>query len=107
MAKEKGRYFTLTYRITEDNGLYSGFCEELGLATCADNLDESKRRLDKISLMAIDTATKNGEIDEYLKSKNIVMHTTKKDLAPAKCSVCIQPDEWISSQMREVVLAGA
>lgn len=64
----------LTHMIKDHgDGRYSGFCEELGLATCGKSLDETKRRLAKATAMVLSAATERGELLELLKEKGVAI----------------------------------
>jgi len=87
----------------EPEGVYSAFCTELGLATCAKSFKEAERRLDKAITLVLNTATENGEIWDLLREKNIpVYHSFEYD-SPRSYSFLMTPNEWASPSFHKIV----
>ncbi len=72
----RGAYLLLSERAEpEEDGTFSAFCDELGLATCANTESAAKARLRKAVLAVLNAATERGEIREYLGNKNVRIYS--------------------------------
>ena len=88
------------------DGVYSAFCEELGLATCGSTFEEAEKRIDKSIRLVLDTATKKNEIEELLREKNICLcfeanETETVAMRPLK-AMTLRLDEWIKPYIHRV-----
>ena len=68
----EGKYILLSARATpEKDGRFSAFCDELGLATCAESKEAAMDRLEDITMLVLNTATERGEILALLEGRAI------------------------------------
>ena len=68
----EGKYILLSARATpEKDGRFSAFCDELGLATCAESKEAAMDRLKDITMLVLNTATERGEILALLEGRAI------------------------------------
>ena len=75
MQAMQGQYILLSERVQrEPDGVYSAFCDELGLATCGDTADLAKTRLRSAARNVLNFSTKKGSVLEYLASRNIRLY---------------------------------
>ena len=67
-------YILLSERIIEEpNGLFSAFCDELGSATFGESHDKALDRLQKANLLLLNEATKNGDLNDLLEGRGILL----------------------------------
>jgi len=103
--KRKKATIQLTHLIREESeGKYSAFCKELGLATCAKSFEEAKRRLNKATLLVLNTATDKGEILGLLEEKGIPIYFGLKTNSPRSYNFNMTPKEWASPSFHKVLV---
>ena len=94
--KDEGRYILLTHRIAEEDGRFSAFCDELGLATCADSFLEAQKRLEAAVTMVLKEAAKRGEFHTLLSDRNIDLYLARPSEAAKPYGFTMKPNEWAS-----------
>jgi hypothetical protein len=77
----RGAYLLLTERtIREDDGMWTAFCDELGLATCAESENAVSARLQKAVLAVLNAATLQGHLDQFLESRNLRIYPSSTSI---------------------------
>jgi len=102
---DKKAYIRLEMTIAKEGKDYSAFCDELGLATCGITFEEAEHRLNKITIMTLNAATKRGEIEALLKERGIPLYFTEAAIRRAECATNIKPGQWTTTEVRELAFA--
>lgn len=75
MGKLGRKYVLLSERVVrEGDGSFTGYCDELGLATCSDTEESTSLRLQQVIVAVLDAATKRDEILRLLGDRNVPLH---------------------------------
>lgn len=77
---ERLSYVMLSERVVPEETGYSGFCDELGLATFSSTPKNVSRRLSSVVMSVLNAATQREEIDAYLKGLNVPIHELPVDM---------------------------
>jgi len=64
-----------SYAEPEEDGRYSAFCEELGIATCAATEGAALERLGSAIEHLLSEATKRGDVLALLASRSVLLHS--------------------------------
>ena len=66
-------YITLTHVVLQEKGdnAYTGYCPELGTATCGDTPDEAMQNLGEAVVMHLNAIEETGERKKFFKEKGI------------------------------------
>ncbi len=95
MAKEDPGFIRVTVRIHPEGDQYVAECVELGLATCADSLDEAARRIEEATSLYLLTLHDEGEIERALREAGI--ERKFEDPVDETVEVAVHPREFVTS----------
>lgn len=100
------RYIVLSEKIKEEGpGLFSAFCSELDIATCANSMDEVVQKLHYTVLMVLNTAEAKGDISQYLKEKGVKVYPGTPPIAlpkPKQTSQTVESGSWMRSHVHSL-----
>ncbi len=91
----------------EAKGVFTGYCEELGLVTCGHSFEEVERRLQKATGLVLNKATENKEIWQLLKEKGIPVYSTIEYDAQRMYGFNMKSSQWAKPYFHELACAKA
>lgn len=74
------QYIQLTFKFKKEGENWTAYCEELGTATYAKELEEAKKSIKEAALLHLNTLEDVGERERFFKENNIKLlsHIQKK-----------------------------
>ena len=68
-------YVTLVMRFFKEEDQWVGECEELGVATCGDSIEEARKGLEDLMILALNTMESIGERERFFADNDITIHS--------------------------------
>jgi predicted RNase H-like HicB family nuclease len=89
-------YIELTVKVTHEDDGYVATCEELGVSTCGDSLDNLVEELRAMVLQHLDVLTRNGVLLDFLKKNGIRLHRGIPAASPRALRLPVRPGEMVT-----------
>jgi predicted RNase H-like HicB family nuclease len=89
------RYIAVTLRASRDDetGQYTAVCDELGVPSCGDTLDQAFENVTEATLLYLDSIEAAGERERIFKERGIAIVYGDDPEAPR--SIQVSPNEYI------------
>ena len=99
-------YIELTLKITRENDGYVAFCEELGVSTCDDSLDNLLDELKALIIQHLNALERNGVRASFFKKHRIKIRKTRHAASSTR-SLPVRTGEMVTRMTERIpVLAG-
>ena len=87
-------YVTLVMKFFKEEDQWVGECEELGVATCADSIEEARTALEDSIILALNIMESTGERERFFAENGITVHSLDQQI-PQK-SYDLMPDVYLA-----------
>lgn len=110
-GKHPGRYkmragsqILLTLRFSQEDSKYVGFCDDLGLASCGNTLEDAKSSLQEAIMLVLNRMTEMGEVQDYLEGRDVEVF---QSAAPGRSTktfdhISLKNNEWLTTTSVQV-----
>ncbi len=101
-------YIQLTVRVSREDDGYVAVCEELGVSTCDDSLDNLLDELRALITQHLNALTRNGIVAEFFRKHGIRLYHGIPSATPRSRQLPVRPGEIVTRMTESVpAMAGA
>lgn len=101
IIRDRG-YILLTFKVHEEDGQYVSECDELGVASCGDTIQEAFDALEDAVTLYLETLDEEGERDRVLAERGIHIVPGDLPLDGDEVQVRVRPNEYVSPHLVRV-----
>ena len=95
-------YIRLTVKITRDEDGYSAVCEELGVATCGDSLDDLMVELHALVTQHLNALERNGTRASFFREHGIRIYRGSPDDLSRPERLPVRPGEFVTRMTERI-----
>ncbi|MGH2584193.1 MAG: type II toxin-antitoxin system HicB family antitoxin [Dehalococcoidia bacterium] len=95
MVQDRG-YILLTFKVHEEDGQYVSECDELGVASCGDTIQEAFDAIEDAVTSYLETLEEEGERERVFAERGIRILPGDLPLDGVEVQVRVPPNEYVS-----------
>jgi predicted RNase H-like HicB family nuclease len=97
-------YVVLTYRVYREDDQFVGRCDELGVSTCADTIDDAFSGIDECVSLYLETIEELGERERIFRERAIELRPGRP-AADEDVLLRVRPNEYVAQHSVEILAA--
>ena len=100
-------HILVTFRVRAEDGQYAAYCDELGVASCGDTVQDAFHAIEEATLLYLNVIEEGGELERILAEQNIPLLPGEPAEDAAEVVVRARPDEYVSPHAVVIPAAAA
>ena len=100
-------HVVLTFKVHEEDGQYVSRCEELGVASCGDTIQEAFDSILDATLVYLDTLQDEGERERVFAERGIEVIPGAPPTDAGEIALKARPNEYVSPQTIPIPVGAA
>lgn len=100
-------YAILTFRVRSEDGQYVSECDELGVASCGDSMQDAFDAVRDAVEVYLETLDGEGERNRVLSERGVTIVAGEPRAQPTEVQIRAHPNEFVSPQVVRLPSAAA